>query len=670
MFEYFFQGIQQDIKLFLFFPILSAIFRLAFIKIYQPYPSFKGRGKALFECFRFGFWWGMDFNTYVFLASLVLVSIPSAFFEFFRVHGLALRLGIGCIYAIILYAAFMGKLIFYRHFHDTFNYLIHMGKHAEKHNLIDVFFHQDHGLGILLGYIVYIPLVLFACWRLQLIPSIGLPLFSSDFGQYAFNTVVFLASLIGFQWVRFGGTLNHRNKPEWDTIPSIVKEDAFLARACVDDLIALKWARRKPLSEEMQQSDEEMIAHVTEIMPHEHQKDWISLENPLQAYQRTAQGAKIKKPRHVFFIVGESVPQWALDSMYAGLHVLDGTKKLIDDPHTVYFNQFLPAGNISRPSIVSLMTGIYDAQLELNEMESFWQDTMLTSFAGQMKKLGYQTIYWYGGNASNGNFNHFGLAQGFDRVESATDFCGPQAPRTWVGVYDHVFLQEAAKRIKEIETPTFHFVYTTSNHGPYKIEDDVLRFDKKVFDDSIGSDICDNKERRKALGTARYADQAVSRFISEIKEAFPDSLILYTGDHSNLYGDLSNTSLVPRDYLFRELYCTPLLIHHSDLSPTWFSQAKIGTHLNIIPTVLELIAPKGFTYYSLYPSLTEPQPEYIVTPKQWMTETELGEVMSHRAELQGEATTELREKYTPATDTGYRLASDYVSLTAWIIKNR
>ena len=39
------------------------------------------------------------------------------------------------------------------------------------------------------------------------------------------------------------------------------------------------------------------------------------------------------------------------------------------------------------------------------------------------------------------------------------------------------------------------------------------------------------------------------RFIDEIKEAFPDSLILYTGDHSNLYGDLSNSSLVPRDYM-------------------------------------------------------------------------------------------------------------------------
>lgn len=670
MFEYFFYGLQQDIKLFLFFPILSALFRLAFIKIYQPYPSFKGKGKALFECFRFGFWWGMDFNAYVFLASLILVSIPSAFFEFFRVHGLALRLGIGCLYAILLYAAFMGKLIFYRHFHDTFNYLIHMGKHAEKHNLVDVFFHQDHGLFVLLGYIPYIPLVLLGCWVLQQIPAVGLPHFSSVVGQYAFNTAVFLLSILGFYWVRFGGTLNHRNKPEWDTIPSIVKEDAFLARACVDDLVALKWVRRKPIADEMQQSDDELAEHITVIMPHEHQADWQSLANPLLAYQRTAQGPKIKKPRHVFFIVGESVPQWALDPMYAGLHVLDATKKLIADPHTAYFNQFLPAGNISRPSIVSLMTGIYDAQLELNEMESFWQGMVPTSFAGQMKKLGYQTIYWYGGNASNGNFNHFGLAQGFDRVESAADFCGPQAPRTWVGVYDHIFLQEAAKRMKTIEEPTFHFVYTTSNHGPYKIENDVLQFNKNIFDDSIGADIRDDEERCKALGTARYADRAVNRFIAEMKEAFPDSLIFYTGDHSNLYGDLSNSSLVPRDYLFRELYCTPLLIHHRDLSPAWFSQAKIGTHLNIIPTVLELIAPQGFTYYSLYPSLTQVQPEYLVTPKQWMTEKELGEVMSGRAEAQGEATTELREKYTPPVDTGRRLASDYVSLTAWAVRHQ
>lgn len=112
MLAIFFQGIQQDIKLFLFFPVLSAIFRLIFIKVYQPYPSLKGRGKALRECFRFGFWWGMDFNAYVFLASMVLVSLPSLFVGFFQQYGLELRIFLGCLYGAILYTAFAGKMIF------------------------------------------------------------------------------------------------------------------------------------------------------------------------------------------------------------------------------------------------------------------------------------------------------------------------------------------------------------------------------------------------------------------------------------------------------------------------------------------------------------------------------------------------------------------------------
>ena len=77
MFEHFFMSMQQDIKLFLLFPIVCAIFRLAFIWAYHP-GSLKGKGRVVFECFRFGFWWGMDFNAYVFLIPLVIISITSS----------------------------------------------------------------------------------------------------------------------------------------------------------------------------------------------------------------------------------------------------------------------------------------------------------------------------------------------------------------------------------------------------------------------------------------------------------------------------------------------------------------------------------------------------------------------------------------------------------------
>lgn len=227
MFEQFYMSMQQDVKLFLVFPILCAVFRSVFIAVYNPYPTLANRKKSLWTCFRYGFWWGMDFNAYMFLIPLILVSLPAAFLSFFSEYGDVLRVAIGLVYAIILYAAFMGKMIFYRHFHDTYNYLIHMGKHAEKHNLIDVFFNQDHGLAILLGYIPYIAIMIAACWGIQQLPSIPYPVFESSLAQYGFNLCVFLGSILGFYWFRFGGTLNHRNKPEWDTIPSIVKEDAF-----------------------------------------------------------------------------------------------------------------------------------------------------------------------------------------------------------------------------------------------------------------------------------------------------------------------------------------------------------------------------------------------------------------------------------------------------------
>ena len=669
MFEHFFMSMQQDIKLFLLFPIISAVFRLTFILAYHP-GSLKGKGRAIFECFQFGFWWGMDFNAYLFLIPLVIISLPSIFWNIFTAYGDMMRVGIGTVYGVVLYAAFMGKLIFYRHFHDTYNYLVHMGKHAEKHNLIDVFFHQDHGLAVLLGYIPFIPVLAGACWVIQQLPSVAYPQFDSQMVQYAFNTVVFVGSILGFYWIRYGGTFNHRNKPEWDTIPSLVKEDAFLAKACIDDLIALKWVHRRPIAEEMQKSNAELAEDVTHIMPAEAKTSWQSLQNPLYAFRRTAKGPCIDKPKHIFMIVGESVPQWAMDPMYAVVHALDGSRELAQDEHTAYLKNFLPAGNVSRPSIVSLMTGMYDAQLELNENEAFWHGTVPTALAWQMKKLGYQTIYWYGGNASNGNFNHFGKAQGFDRVESAVDFCGSDAPKTWVGVYDHVFLEQAAQLMKQIDVPTFHFVYTTSNHGPYKIPNSVLQFDANMLLKDAGDDIRCNKERCAGLGTARYADMAVQRFIQEMKQTYPDSLFIYTGDHSTLYTPLSQTKLVPRDYTFRELYCTPLLMNHPQISQDLFSHTTIGTHLNIIPTIIELVAPKGFTYYSIYPSLTESQPDILATPKQWISKDELGETASGRVEKVGESVPKVREKYMPEHTTGRTLSSDMVSLTAWIVKHK
>ena len=631
-------------------PILSTIFRIIFMIVYNPYPTWKGRWKSVLGSLRYGFWWGMDFDAYVFLLPLVLVTLPALLFDGYHQIEDTVRLVGLTIYSCILYAAFAGKMIFYKHFHDTYNYMVHYGNHAEKRNLIDVFFNQDRGILVILGLIP----ITFISWYMGdfflSLPSIPYPTIEGTWPTVAWNIGLVAASVLGFYWFRYGGTLSHDDKPEWDTIPTVVKEDIFFARATVPDLCALETVYKNPLRSEYTASEEDINDAIKRIVPNGYKDTWQYLDNPLYAFKKIAKGPKITKPKHIFFIVGESIPQWSLDETHKLLNICPGLWRFKSHPHTVQIPNFLPAGNVSRPSIVSLMSGIYDAGLEINEREAFWLEPLPTSLASQMKRLGYQTIYWYGGNASYGNFNHFGKAQGFDRVESASIFCGPDAPKTWVGVYD----------------PTFHFIYTTSNHGPYKMEDYLLDYDPEKVMPDVGKDLRSNKTRNKELATYRYSDKAIFTFVESMKKDFPDSLFIVTGDHSNLFGSLNNTSLIQRDYTLRDTFCTVGLLQHPDLNQDMIVNSK-GTHMSLMPTIIEAIAPKGFEYYSITPSLFEDQPETLVTPYQWITDDLMGDV---RADY-GESNIPSVEPIEPVRPIENHAddARDWSLLTTWLINH-
>ena len=60
-----------------------------------------------------------------------------------------------------------------------------------------------------------------------------------------------------------------------------------------------------------------------------------------------------------------------LINLYKELNICPGLWDFKDNPHTAQVPNFLPAGNVSRPSIVSLLSGVYDAGMEINEREAF-----------------------------------------------------------------------------------------------------------------------------------------------------------------------------------------------------------------------------------------------------------------------------------------------------------
>ena len=629
MFLSFFIGIQQDLKLVLVAPVVCALFRLAFILVYRPGRSPRGEWRKWWACFRYAFWWGLDFNAYVFLYSLVLVSLPGAFLpEYFSAGDMVRTAGL-TVYLVVLYTAFMGKMIFYYHFHDTFNQTMRLAGHADKKNFIDIFFNQNHGAWILLGYIPYALLCYHGIQYLLATPVLSYVELSSPWLQYGLNTVVFLASVLWFYWLRYGGTLDHRKKPEWDELPAIVKEDTLLSKAAMDDLIALELVLRAPLEEMLLHDDAESEHVIQPVLP----AGAALTDDPLRLFRHEAGGPRIHAPKHIFFLLGEGHAQAPFDPIYDELNLMEASQRFRQDQHTVAINNFLPAGMRSRPSVVGLAAGVYDADLELNEKMPFWQGCALTSWPEQLRRLGYRTEFWYGGGLGHGSLEHFLPAAGFDACHSGFDICPADAPRTWLGIYDHVFLNRAAELIREqdADQPVFHFLYTTSNHGPYHMPMDKLGFDMDRVMPAWSGQLKHDKMAWRKLGGCWYADQSLMHFVEEMRAAYPDSLFIVTGDHSTGLIPFEHGVIDRREPSLRDGLLTSFAMHHPELTPEILAGNTIGGHMNILPTLMELIAPKGFMYYSLFPSLTE-KLDHVVTPYCWMTEDMLGDYRNQTAQ--------------------------------------
>ena len=667
MFSLFWSGVQQDFKIFLLAPFFAALFRLAFIEIYSS-EKLPGKGSYCkwFQCFNYGFWWGLDWNAYAFLVPMVLITLPGAFLPSYYEMGDTLRSVFILGYLLLLYTAFMGKLIFYFHFHDTFNQTLRLGRNADKMNFVDIFFNQNHGGWILLGYLPYG----FLCWQIAqgmlALPSLPYWHLDSLVIQYVANTVAFLAAVALFYWLRYGGTFKHRDKPEWDAVPTVVKEDIFFSKAVVDDLVALEMVYKHPVSEILTHDDE-----TTE-------KIWQgfirsgSKDDFWEQFARSAGGPKIKKPSHIFWILGESHSQMFFDPLWQRMHLLESSESWRREPGTVTLDDFLPAGMISQPSITSQLAGLYDNDLELNENKDFWQGRTPLAMPLQLKNLGYRTEFYYGGGLNWGSLVHFTPACGFDFSHGGDELCGSDAPRTWLGVYDHLFLAGVEQKIQEHEdgTPAFHYIYTTSNHGPYNMPmeelgyraEQVLREVPEVLRLAQGLDA-------RQLGGVWYTDHETIEFIRRMRDKYPDALFILTGDHAGGLGPIGlayEAGLVPRQYFnMRELFMPTFAMQHPELRQGML-KSTIGTHLNILPTLMELIAPQGFKYYSLLPSLFM-ELDHVVTPYAWLEQGRLGDYRNSTAQSSASAAELLPMEqgqvlYKPERDA-------LVELTGWLVRH-
>ena len=145
--------------------------------------------------------------------------------------------------------------------------------------------------------------------------------------------------------------------------------------------------------------------------------------------------------------------------------------------------------------------------------------------------------------------------------------------------------------------PSFNVILNVSNHSPYTVDVVSKGFDAEKVKAALPPEVREDQDLLRELGHYWYATQETTKFVKAIKEKYPDSLIVIVGDHADRY----NIDKTPSTY---ERYDIPFVVTGQGVHKGLLLPDAAGSQIDIVPTILEMIAPKGFGYQALGSSLT------------------------------------------------------------------
>lgn len=583
------KNIQQDVKLFLFILGVFCLFRIGFIAVLNSYISEATTLKDIFLALYYGIRISLKSAGLVTLTSFAFCTILTLFIKKDKIKHV--RYILGSVYIAILSLLFYARIPYYQQFHMGFNQLLFNTFNDD----VTAIFHtlvQEYNLPIRLVMTgvtgIFLSQALKALLRTK---TFELPRFSTWYKNIAFRASLLVLIYYIVIFVRFGGSMTYAYNIDWEN--SGVTKDEFLNEAILDDVQALYRAytlhERVTASTGLDMDPGRMVEYGNYLAGHQ-----VDSQNVDDFLKKEAQGTKIKKPQHVFLIIGESYANWPLLPKYKDLNIANGIRNIIAKEDAAYVPTFLPNGMSTISGIMGITTGLAEANLYLTYLPESYKEPYSTALAPQMKNLGYKPRFWYAGPTSWERVKDFTLAQGFEEFYGMGDI-ESQSGNVW-GCDDKYLFKAVASGIDD-PRPTFDVIMNISNHAPYTVDLEKEGFDQDSVIRGLPDKLKEDKELIKKLGHFWYADKVMAEFIEEMKQKYPDSLFLIVGDHA----DRLNIQLNPSLY---ERYAIPFIVYGKGITKDIFPKQVSGSHINVAPTLLELLSPQGSVYHSLGNSLT------------------------------------------------------------------
>ena len=139
---------------------------------------------------------------------------------------------------------------------------------------------------------------------------------------------------------------------------------------------------------------------------------------------------------------------------------------------------------------------------------------------------------------------------------------------------------------------------TTTNHPPYNLDLAAEGYDVKAVAEVLKKfpNVDDANQLAVDLGHYWYMDEVITRFVRDTIARYPESLFVVTGDHAIRCDPSTHPTIF-------EHQSVPFVLYGAGVTKNILPPDVVGDHISIVPTLLDLIAPQNFAYYSIAPSL-------------------------------------------------------------------
>ena len=572
--------LKRGLMMFVFFLLMFSIGRIVFIFALRDYISEASAIDILTAL-----WVGLRLScqTAGILALLILLSSI--------ISRVAMKY-VSIIVFVITSTLYVASFPFYEQFHSNFNQMIFNAVNDDMYALLITFI-DEFNLPLRLLAALTLSMILYKLFikTLQIFSRIKPAMRPT---QKIFSVLIVALTYLVVTLSIFGGGLNWQTELNFENIG--VTKDKFLNEAILDSYQAIY--RSYVLQSRIASSAGlNFTAEDIKELAAQHANQ-PPTSNSLNDYLRhQAKGSMIPKPKHIFVIISESYANWPLLDKYTELHIADGMKSIISAENSDYCPTFLPNGGSTVSAVTGIVTGLADANLYLTTLPQSFTAPYLTATAPQMKNLGYDTNFFYAGPTTWERIEELSISQGFDKFYGEGDIVSEfRIPNYELRIKNNVwgvddkFLYNFVEDKLDVSTPSFNVILNTSNHAPYTVdlEAEGITLSKTFDDESLN----------KKLAHHFYADRELKKFIDTMKLKAPESLFVIVGDHA----DRCNIDKQPSDY---ERFGVPLIITGNGIHHELLNKKSAGSQIDIIPTIIELIAPKDFEYYSIGKSLTE-----------------------------------------------------------------